>query len=116
MFFQPSAVGEEAGVPDAMQTLRQDVHQAAPDELGRIERHGRVAAGPLDAIILELEGDTCLVGGDEAPIGDGDAMGIAREIGEDGLRAGERLFAVDEAVGLADWRTAWNASGAARWE
>jgi hypothetical protein len=56
------AVGEQPVVTDAMQALGQHMDQEAPDELMRGQRHGLVPAGPLDPIILPLEGDAGLVG------------------------------------------------------
>src|SRR5262250_1500376 len=38
-----TTAGEQAIVPDAMEPLRQDVQNEAPDELGRCQRHGFVA-------------------------------------------------------------------------
>jgi ribosomal protein S27AE len=38
------SAGEQAVVADAMEALRQDMQQEATDELGHVERHGRVAA------------------------------------------------------------------------
>ena len=53
---------EQPVVTDAMQALGQHMDQEAPDELMRGQRHGLVPAGPLDPIILPLEGDAGLVG------------------------------------------------------
>ena len=58
-----------------------------------LQRHGLVAAGAFDPVVLPLEGDAGLVGGDQPAVGDGDAMGVARQIGEHGLGSAERLLA-----------------------
>lgn len=50
------------------------------DELARLERHGLVAAGPLDPVVLAPERDAGLVGGDETAVGDCDPVGVARQI------------------------------------
>src|SRR5271166_6367682 len=91
--------GEEAVVADAMEAVWQHVQEEAADELGGVERHrlypgfvGRLAAG---AIVLPAEGDVLVVEPDQPRIRDGDAMGVAREVGEDGLRSGERPLRVD---------------------
>ena len=64
----------------------QDMQQEAADELVRGEL--MVLCPPaLDAVILVVEGDAAFIGGDQAPVGDGDAMGVAGEIGEHRLRA-----------------------------
>ena len=68
------------------------------------ERHRLVAAGPFDPVILPLEGDAGLVGCDQAAVGDGDAMGVARQIGEHGLRPAERPLGIDDPLGLAQRR------------
>src|SRR5215472_5136840 len=92
------AVGEEAIVADPVEALGQHVHQEAADELMRGERHRLPAVGavgPVDAVVLPPEGDGIGVGGDQSAVGDGDAMGVAREIAQDLLRPGERLLGVD---------------------
>src|SRR5216683_4097592 len=61
--FGSVAIGEQPIVSDAMEALRQHVDQEAPDELVSRQRHRLVAGGPLDPIVLVLEGDAVLVGG-----------------------------------------------------
>ena len=46
------AIGEKPIVADAMEPFRQDVHQEAPDELVRVQRHRHVPARSVDPIIL----------------------------------------------------------------
>ena len=43
-----------------MEALGQDVDEEAADELADVERHRGVAAGPVDAVVLDLEGDALL--------------------------------------------------------
>jgi len=83
-------------VADAVEALGQDVEQEAADELVRRERHGLVAIAPFEPIVLPCEGDAVVVGRDQATVGDRDAVGVARQIGEHGLRSGERSLGVDE--------------------
>ncbi len=83
-----------------MEALGQDVHQEAADELVGGQRHRLVSARSVDAVVLVSEGDPALVGFDEAVVGDGDAVGVARQIGEDGLGPAERLLGVDHPLGL----------------
>ena len=71
---------------DPMETLGQHVHQEAADEVMRRERHRLPAVGPVDAVVLPPEGGGIGVGGDQSAVGDGDAMGVAREIAQDLLR------------------------------
>jgi hypothetical protein len=75
--FSAGWVGEQTVMADAMKAIGQDVKQKAPDELVRIERHDAVAGLALAPVVLPFESDTVAIEGDEARIGDGDAMGIA---------------------------------------
>ena len=82
--------GEQAVVADAVEAMWQDMEQEAADELVRRERHDALPLGTIAAIVLVAEGDAGLVERNQAPVGDGDPVGIAREIGEHSLGAGER--------------------------
>src|SRR5882757_6743971 len=48
--------GEQSVVADAMEPLRQNVEQEAPDELVGRERHGAVPRLPVLAVVLVTEG------------------------------------------------------------
>ena len=85
-----------------MEAAWQHVDQEAANELADIERHRRVSAGAFDPVILDLERDAPLVDCDQAAVRDGDAVGVARQIGEHGLRARERALGVDEPALLAE--------------
>jgi hypothetical protein len=61
----------------------------APDELTGRQRPGLVAGRPFDSIVLVAERDANLVGLDQAAVGDGDAVRVAREVGQNLAR--ERL-------------------------
>ena len=87
--------GEQAVVTDAVEPARQDVKQEAADELVGAERHDLLAVRAIAAIILVAEGDAGLVEGEQPPVRDGDAVGVAREIGEHGFGAGEGWLGVD---------------------
>ena len=63
------AAGQQSAVPDAVEPLRQDVHEEAADKLVRLERYDLVAAGPLDPVVLVPERDAGRVGGDEPAVG-----------------------------------------------
>ena len=84
---------------DAVEAVGQAVQQEAADELVRSERHlpGRVAVG----VIAPAEGHACLVGADQAAVGDGDTVGIPAEIGEDMLGRTERRLGIDDPALLA---------------
>jgi hypothetical protein len=74
------AIGEEAVVADAVLAFGKHVDQEAANELVGRERHGLVAAGPVDPVVLDPEGDAVRVGPDQAAVGDRDAVGVAAEI------------------------------------
>lgn len=80
---------------DAVEAARQDMKQEAADELVRGERHDLLTVGAFTAVILVAERDACAVEGDQAAVGDGDPVGIARQIGEDGFGPGERRLRID---------------------
>ena len=46
-------------------------------------------------VIFPFEADAGAIEGDDAGIGDGDAVGIAGEIGEHGIGAGEGTLGID---------------------
>ena len=54
-----------------------------------------LAVCAVEEIILVAEGDADLVERDQPPVRDGDAVSIAREIGEHGFGAGKRRLGVD---------------------
>jgi hypothetical protein len=62
----PVAIGQKACVANAVKAFWQHVHQEAADKFRRGERHGFIAAGAFDAIILDGKGDALGVGGDQA--------------------------------------------------
>ena len=103
----PSDVGgagaarQQSVVTDAVEAAGQHVDQEAPNELVRCERHGFPAARTFDAIVLPAERHATVIGGDEPAIGDGDAVGVARQIGEHGLRSAERTLGIDHPIDLA---------------
>ena len=101
--FYPGVVGEESVVADAMEASRQHMNEKAPDELVGGQGHGLVTITPLGAIVLPLEGNTVLIAGNEPAVADGDPMGVAGQIGEHGLRTGERTLGIDHPVDVAYW-------------
>src|ERR1700674_3544510 len=95
------AAGEQAVMADAMEAVWQHMDEEAADELAGRERHGLEALAPVTAVILPLEGDAVAVAGDQPAVGDGDAVGIARQIGEHRLRSAERFLGIDHPFGSA---------------
>jgi hypothetical protein len=67
-------------VADTVEALGQDVDEEAADELGCGEGHDLVAGAAVGAIVLVAEGDASVVERDQPAVGDGDAVGVARQI------------------------------------
>ena len=95
----PVAVGEEAEMPDAVEAGRQEVEQEAPDELGGGQRH-RLEAVRL-AVVLEAEAHAPAVEGQEALVGDGDAVRVAAEVVEHAGGPVEGRLGVDHPLAAA---------------
>jgi len=70
-------------VPDAVKALWQDVDEEPANELARLEGHGFVSVRAFDTVVLVFKRDTAGVGRDQAAVGDGDAMGVAGQVGKD---------------------------------
>jgi len=96
--------GQQAVVTDAVKALWQHVHQEAADELVDIEGHHPVSVPTFAAVILPFEGDAVAIERDQAAVGDGDAMGVAREIAQDFCGSPERAFAVDHPLAVTQRR------------
>ncbi len=79
-----------------MEAGGQDVDQEAADELARRQGHQLAPGRSVGAVVLPLKRDALLVHGDQTAIGDGDAMGVAGEIGQHGLGPGEGALAIDD--------------------
>lgn len=70
----------ETVVPNAVKAAGKDVQQETTHELVGVKRHHLVASSSLGSIILPTESNATLIHGDESPIGDGDAVRIARQV------------------------------------
>src|ERR1035441_10570467 len=97
------AVGQEAVVADALKAGRNGVLQEAADELVGGEGHhlGLVAV----PVILPLEGNLVVFESQEAPVGDGHAVGIAAEIRQDMLWSTEGGLGVDHPLVVFEGRS-----------
>jgi hypothetical protein len=69
------------------------------------ERHHALPLWTLAAVVFVAEGDAGPVVGDQTLIGDGDAVGVAREIGEHGFGAVERRKGMQEKAEQGIWPT-----------
>ena len=95
------AAGQQAIVADAVEACGQHVHQETADELVGGERHDLVALGTFDPVVLPFESDAFVIACDQAAVRDGDAVGVAREIAQDFLRAAEWALAIDHPFAFA---------------
>src|SRR5215468_10955448 len=95
--------GELLGARVAVEALGQHVHEEPPNELAWLQGHGFVPVRAFEPVILVFERDTVRVGGDQAAVGDGDAMGVAGKVGQHLLGPGERTLGIDEPIRLPQW-------------
>jgi hypothetical protein len=91
-----TGAGKQVIMPDAMESTRQDVEQEPADELVGGERHDALPVGTVASVVLVAEDDAGLVEADQAAVRDGDAVGVARQIGEYGLGASEGRLGIDD--------------------
>src|ERR1700744_5019754 len=92
------AIAEEAEVPDAVKSVRQHMDQEAADEL--LGREGHRLPAAVVPVILPAEAEFAVIHGQQAVVGDGDAMGIAPYVVEDLSRPGERPLGIDHPLCL----------------
>src|SRR5579864_3794559 len=85
-----------------MEAVRQDVQQKAADELAGTEPHHLELVAAVVAVVLPSEADVIGAELDQTAVGDGDAMGVAGEIGEHLRRAGERRLGVYDPLRLPE--------------
>ena len=86
-------------MPDAVEVARQDMEQEAAHELLGGQAH-RLAAMRL-AIVLPAETDVAVVDGQQAIVGDRDAVRVAAKVVEDAGGSVEGRLGVDDPVSLA---------------
>jgi hypothetical protein len=73
----------------------------AADELVGGERHDLLAIVTFGPIVSPLKGVDLVVEGEQPAVGDGGAMGMARQIGQDRRRAREQALVVDDPFAFA---------------
>src|SRR5262245_42547458 len=98
-----TTIDEQAVVPDAVEALWQHVHEEPPNELAWLQRHGFVPVRAFEPVILVFERDAARVGGDQAAVGDGDAMSVAGKVGQHLLWPSEGTLGIDEPVRVPQW-------------
>lgn len=86
---------------DAVEAGWQHVDEEAADELAGGQGHDLLSFASLSTIVLPSEGHAFVAECDQSAVGDGDAMGIAREVGEHGFGSAERPLGVDHPLGVA---------------
>jgi hypothetical protein len=92
------AAGQQAVVANAVEAARQHVNEEAANELGDGKRHRLLAIAPLDPVILPFERDRAVSKRNQPAIGDGDAMGVARQIGQNGRGTTEWSLGIDDPI------------------
>ena len=84
-----------------MEAVGQYVNEEATDELVDGERHQLGALAFLRPIVLPLEGHAGIVERDEPAVGDGDTVGVARQVSQHRLGPAEGPLGIDDPFGLA---------------
>lgn len=92
----PMAIGKQAVMTNAVKAVGNGVKQKTADKLVGIEGHHLL--GAARSIILPTEGNLVVIDPDEAGIGDGDAMGVAAEIGQHLFGSGKWRLGIDHPV------------------
>ena len=90
------AVAEKAEVSDTDEAVGEHVQEEAADELGGMDLLGAPLAATL--VVLVAEDDVVAFHAQQALIGDRDAMGVASEVVDDGLRSAKGLLGEDDPV------------------
>src|SRR3546814_11215950 len=84
-----ACAGEEAVVADAVEPARQGVEKKAADELVGRKGHDLLPSGTGLAVVLVAEGDPGFVEPEEAAVRYRNAVGVEREVSENGHGPGE---------------------------
>jgi hypothetical protein len=85
------SISEVAVVTDAVETVRQDMEEEAADEVVGGEGHHLGFAGI--AVVCPAKADAAVLEREQPAVGDGDTVGVAGEVGQHLLGAGERGLA-----------------------
>ena len=90
------AVGEQAEVPDTDEAAGEDVQEEAAEELIGFEGHD--LDGVAVGVVLPAQAHDALVEADETVVGKRHAVGVAPEVGQHLLGAGEGRFRIHHPV------------------
>ena len=94
-------MGQETEMADAHEPSGKHVQEEAPQEL--LHRQGQEALLISVGRVSPAKGDLVARQGDEAMVGDGDAMGVGAQIVKDIFWTPEGRFAVDDPVPTEEW-------------
>jgi len=89
-----ATVSQEAEGADANKAAGQHMQQKATQELWCLDGHHSLVISV--SIISPAEGNLIVGEGDEAVVGDGDAVNVAGEIAQDMMGAAEGWFGIDD--------------------
>ncbi len=95
-FVASTAIGEQAEMANAYESQGNDMEEETVDERVAGQGHRFDAVGV--SVITVAETDLALGEVDEPVVGDGDAVGISPEVGDDLLRSGEGTLGVDHPI------------------
>ena len=91
-------------VANAVEAAGQHVNEETANELGDGKRHRLLPIATFDPVILPFERHGAVSERDQPAVGDGDAMGVARQIGQNGRGTTEWSLGIDDPFGLAQRR------------
>src|SRR5688572_2484139 len=95
------AVSKQGVVAKAVEAGRQDVGQEAPHELTDRQSHDFALSRTVLPVILPAKTDMVVVEIEQPAIGDGDAVGVTAQLGENLLRACEWTLGIDHPFDVA---------------
>ena len=90
------AVGHEAEMANTVEAIGQCVQQEATNELVWCQPHDFDSA--VVAIVLPGKGHMIVVKANKAAVGNGNAVGVAAQTGQNLDRSAKRLFGIDDPV------------------